>query len=181
MASTFFDKVSGSGPVVTPDLIDLSPMREGMNVKRQAKRAEVPKEDAEEQTAITVSAKEEIPEEDDIPEADGEEGELTVDIFDQGDSIVIQSTVAGVRPDHLDVSITDDMVSIRGRREQGEKVPENQYYYKELFWGTFARSVILPMEIEHDQAEANLHHGLLTVKLPKKKKGVIQKLKVKVV
>ena len=183
MPSTFFDKLSGPGPVVSPDLIDLSPMREDVAVKRPQKRsaAPAPKENMpEEPTAIAVSEKEEIPEED-APEEEADEGELTVDIFDRGDSIFIQSTVAGVRPDQLEVDITDDMVSIRGRRDQGEKIPDNQYYYKELFWGTFARSVILPVEIEHDQAEANLHHGLLTVKLPKKKKGVTQKLKVKVV
>ena len=108
-----------------------------------------------------------------------EEGELTVDIYDKGDAIVIQSTVAGVKPEDLDVSITSDSVTIRGKRECHEEVKEENYYYKELFWGTFSRSVILPEEIEDDMAEASLKHGLLTVRLPKRRHGVVQKLKVK--
>ena len=109
-----------------------------------------------------------------------EEGELTVDIYDKGDAIVIQSTVAGVKPEDLEVSITNDSVSIRGRRERHEEVREDRYYYKELFWGVFSRSVILPEEIEEDEAEAAIKHGLLTIRLPKKRRGVVQKLKVKV-
>ena len=108
-----------------------------------------------------------------------EEGELTVDIYDSGDAIVIQSTVAGVKPEDLDVSITSDSVTIRGRRERQESVAEENYYYKELFWGTFSRSVILPEEIEDAMAEAALKYGLLSIRLPKKRKGVVQKLKVK--
>lgn len=113
------------------------------------------------------------------PEPPEEEGELTVDIYDKGDAIVIQSTVAGVKPEDLDVSITSDSVAIRGRRECSDQVPSDDYYYKELFWGTFSRSIILPEEIEDDMAEASLKHGLLTVRLPKRRRGVVQKLKVK--
>lgn len=109
-----------------------------------------------------------------------EEGELTIDIFNRGDEIVIQSTVAGVKPEDLDVSITNDSVTIRGRREQQEEVAEENYYYKELFWGTFSRQVILPEEIEEDEAEATLKNGLLTLRLPKKRRGVVQKVKVRV-
>ena len=103
-----------------------------------------------------------------------------MDIYDKGDSIVIQSTVAGVKPENLDVSITSDSVTIRGMREREEETHEENYYYKELFWGTFSRSVILPEEIDEDDAEASLKHGLLTIRLPKKRRGVVQKLKVKV-
>lgn len=108
-----------------------------------------------------------------------DEGELTVDIYEKDDSIVIQSTVAGVKPETLDVSITDDTITIRGERRREEEIQEENYYYKELFWGTFSRSVILPEEIDEDSAEATLKHGLLTIKLPKKRRGQAQKLKVK--
>lgn len=110
-----------------------------------------------------------------------DEGELTVDIYDRGDEICIQSTVAGVKPEDLDVNISSDTVTIRGRRERMEEVKEDDYYYKELFWGTFSRSVILPEEIDDEAAEAVLKHGLLTIRLPKRKKRAsMQKLKVKV-
>lgn len=109
-----------------------------------------------------------------------EEGELTVDIYDTGDAIVIQSTVAGVKPEDLEVSITSDMVSIRGTRQSADQVSEDRYYYKELFWGTFARTVILPEEIDEHHTEATLKHGLLTISLPKKKKGLAHAQKVKI-
>ncbi len=126
--------------------------------------------ETEEKPAVIAPASE--------PEVD-EEGELTVDIYDKGDAIVIQSTVAGVRPEDLDVSITDDMVGIRGKRERIDEVHDEHYYYKELFWGTFSRSVILPEEVDDERAEAQLKHGLLTIVLPKKRRGT-QKVKVKV-
>ena len=109
-----------------------------------------------------------------------EDGELTVDIYDRGDSIVVQSTVAGVKPEDLDISITSDSITIRGKRRQAEEIRDEDYYYKELFWGAFSRSIILPEEIEEGEAEANLKHGLLSIRLPKKKRNTVQKLKVKV-
>ena len=108
-----------------------------------------------------------------------DEGELTVDIYDEEDAIVIQSTVAGVKPENLDVSITDDTITIRGRRIRPESVDDSRYYYKELFWGGFSRSIILPEPVEENATEATLQHGLLTVKLQKRKQGVTQKIKVK--
>lgn len=113
-------------------------------------------------------------------EAREEDGELTVDIYDNGDAIMIQSTVAGVKPEDLDISITTDSITIRGKRKQTEEIREEDYYYKELFWGSFSRSIILPEEIEDAEAEANLKYGLLTIRLPKKKRNTVQKLKVKV-
>lgn len=114
-----------------------------------------------------------------IAREEEEEGQLTVDIFDNGSDLIIQSTVAGVKPEDLDLSITNDMITIRGKRSRHEEVNEENYYYKELYWGTFSRSVILPEEVDSDRAEATIKNGLLTVKLPKKRKDVQQKIKVK--
>lgn len=108
-----------------------------------------------------------------------EDGQLTVDIFDDGGNLIIQSTVAGVKPEDLDLSITNDMITIRGKRQRHEEVNEENYYYKELYWGTFSRSVILPEEVDSEKAEATLKNGLLTVKLPKKRKDVKQKIRVR--
>ena len=127
---------------------------------------------------LEIDQEESQDEPDNTAEAD-DEGELTVDIYEKDDSIVIQSTVAGVKPESLDVSITDDTITIRGERRREEEVHEENYYYKELFWGIFSRSVILPEEIDEDAEEATLKHGLLTIKLPKKRRGQAQKLKVK--
>ena len=178
--STFFEKLTGANQQKTSsaDSVELAASR--MEVKRRPVRyAPPPEEQKHKSTHIKVAAEDASPtnEPEEMPE---EEGELTVDIYDKGDSIVIQSTVAGVKPENLDVSITSDSVTIRGRREREEEAHEENYYYKELFWGTFSRSVILPEEIDDDAAEASLKHGLLTIRLPKKRRGVVQKLKVKV-
>lgn len=108
-----------------------------------------------------------------------EEGELTLDIYDKDHAIFIQSAIAGVKPEDLDISITNETVTIRGRRERKEIVDEKDFYYKELYWGSFARSIILPEEVNETEAEASFKNGLLTIRIPKKRRDMAQKLKVK--
>lgn len=110
-----------------------------------------------------------------------EEGEaqLTVDVFQSDSDIVIRALVAGVRPEDLDVSITRDMVTISGKRVEQKEVQEEDYVYRELFWGAFSRSIVLPAEVDVDAAEASEKHGLLTITLPKINKNRQTKLKVK--
>ena len=177
--STFFEKLTGSQHKhATADAVNQVGSHE--EPKRRPLRYSTPPEPHKQKaTHIRVDTGDAAPL---LPAEEPleEEGELTVDIYDKGDAIVIQSTVAGVKPENLDVSITNDSVTIHGRREREEEIDEPNYYYKELFWGTFSRSVILPEEIDEDAAEASLKHGLLTIRLPKKRRGVVQILKVKV-
>ncbi|MDI6777618.1 MAG: Hsp20/alpha crystallin family protein [Patescibacteria group bacterium] len=95
------------------------------------------------------------------------EGQLTIDVYQTDNDIVIKSTIAGVKPEDLDVSINNDMVTIRGDRKNEEKVEGENYYYQECYWGTFSRSVILPVEVLADKAEAAMKNGILTIRLPK--------------
>jgi HSP20 family protein len=95
------------------------------------------------------------------------EGQLTIDVYQTDNDIVIKSTIAGVKPEDLDVSINNDMVTIRGERKNEEKVEGENYYYQECYWGTFSRSVILPVEVIADKAEAAMKNGILTLRLPK--------------
>ena len=113
-----------------------------------------------------------------MPEEPPEEGQLTVDIWDDGVNIVIQSTVAGVKPEDIDISLEDNVLTIRGARRRTQEVEEANFYYRELYWGAFSRSIILPEEVDFQKAEAAMKHGLLSVKLPKKDKGA-KKLKVR--
>ena len=113
------------------------------------------------------------------PEETPEEGELTVDVFQTPDDIVIKTIVAGVRPDDLDISITRDMVTIRGSRLESSEVNDDDYFHKELYWGSFSRTILLPQEIDVDGSEATERHGLLTLKLPKLDKSRQTKLKVR--
>jgi HSP20 family protein len=112
-------------------------------------------------------------------EDESSEGQLTVDVYNTPDEIVVRAIVAGVRPDDLDISITRDMVTIRGKREEHKEVTDEDYFYRELYWGTFSRTILLPQEIEVEDAAASEKHGLLTIRLPKIDKEKQTKLKVK--
>ncbi len=108
-----------------------------------------------------------------------EAGELAVDVYQTPSHIIIKAMIAGVRPDDLDVSITRDLVTIRGKRERHTESTAGDYFFQELYWGAFSRSIVLPQEVEIEEAEANEKHGLLTIKLPKLDKGRQAKLKIK--
>jgi len=115
----------------------------------------------------------------DILDESDEEGQLTVDVYQTPDEIVLKTMVAGVRPEDLDINITRDMVTIKGKREETTEVHSHDYFHKELYWGSFSRTIMLPEEIEVDEAEAIERHGLLTLKLPKLDKSKQNKLRVK--
>jgi HSP20 family molecular chaperone IbpA len=106
------------------------------------------------------------------------EGQLTVDVFQTPSHIVIKTLVAGVKREDLDISISRDMVTIKGKREEERNIQESDYFHKELYWGAFTRTVMLPHEVDIDGAEATENLGMLTIKLPKVDKGKQAKLRV---
>jgi len=112
-------------------------------------------------------------------EEENEEGQLTVDVYQTNSDIVIKTMVAGVRPEDLDISITRDMVVIKGKRETERMIKEEDYFHQELYWGTFSRTIMLPAEIEVEESEAVEKHGLLIIRMPKIDKHKQTKLRVK--
>jgi HSP20 family protein len=114
-----------------------------------------------------------------IDSVEEEEGQLAVDMFQTPTEIIIKTMVAGVKPEDLDIAITRDMVTIRGKRIETFETEENDFFHKELYWGSFSRTIILPAEVEIEEAEASEKHGLLTLLLPKVDKNRQSKLKVK--
>lgn len=120
-----------------------------------------------------------VVEEDHDEDTDVEEGELSVDVYQTTTEIIIEAMVAGVKPEDLHLSITRDMVTIKGRRDGNTQVNHDDYFYKELYWGTFTRTILLPHEVEIEEAEAVEKHGLLIIRLPKVDKARQTKLKVK--
>jgi HSP20 family protein len=107
------------------------------------------------------------------------EGQLTIDVYQTDGEIVIKSTIAGVKPEDLDVSINNDMVTIKGERKNEEVVHSENYYYQECYWGQFSRSVVLPVDIISDKAEAALKNGILTIRLPKADTTKIKRIQVR--
>ncbi|MFA6158301.1 MAG: Hsp20/alpha crystallin family protein [Candidatus Paceibacterota bacterium] len=112
-------------------------------------------------------------------EQEESEGELSVDVYQTSNDIVVQTMVAGVKPEDLDINITRDMVTIRGKREEDGEARGQDYFHRELYWGSFSRTIMLPEEIQVEDAEAVEKHGLLTITLPKIDKSKQSKLRVK--
>jgi len=98
---------------------------------------------------------------------ENQNGILTLDVFQTKKEIIIRSTIAGVPGKDLDISITSDKVTIKGERKDEQSEESKEYYYRELYWGGFERSVILPEEVNADEAKATLKNGILTIRLPK--------------
>jgi len=108
-----------------------------------------------------------------------EEGQLTVDLYQTPSEIVIQTMVSGVQPENLSITITRDMIIVKGKREENQSISSENYFIKELFWGSFSRTISLPEEIDPEEATAIEKHGLLIIRLPKIDKNKQTSLKVK--
>ncbi len=109
----------------------------------------------------------------------GPEGQLTVDVYQTDKEIVIQSAVAGIEPDDLDIIIENDMVAIRGNREKLFEEKKRNYFYQECYWGQFSREIILPEEVDNSRAQATMKKGILTIRIPKIESKKKRKINVK--
>lgn len=112
-------------------------------------------------------------------EEENEEAELAVDVYQTPADIVVQTMVAGVKPEDLELSIARDIITIKGHREESRTIDENNYFSKELYWGRFSRTISLPAEVEPEEVEATERHGLLTIKIKKVDKEKTNNVKVK--
>ncbi len=106
-------------------------------------------------------------------------GQLPVDVYETANELVIRAFVAGVRADELNVAISRDMVVIEGSREEREQLPDSDYFIRELFWGAFSRTIMLPQEVDVDNSSAGSRDGLLTIVMPKLDRSRQTKLKVR--
>lgn len=132
-------------------------------VKEKTKTDTDGKTEAADKTAIKpgVNQSEEWLDDDDFS------GQLAVDVYQTKEDIVVKSTIAGVRPEDIDISINNDMVTIRGKREKDHEVAEEDFFYRECYWGGFSRSIILPCDIKTDKVKASMKNGVLTIVMPK--------------
>ena len=112
-------------------------------------------------------------------EEEPEDGQLSVDVYQTPGEIVVQTMVAGVKPEDLQINISRDTLTIKGKREEARTINEDNYFAKELYWGTFSRTILLPQEVDPEEAEAIERHGLLVIKMPKLDKNRKTNLKVK--
>jgi len=105
-------------------------------------------------------------------------GELTVDVIETQDSVIVRAMIAGVDPDLVDIDLSRDTVTIKGERKEAHRFSEDEYHYQELYWGSFTRTILLPAEVEVEEAHAHTDHGLLSITLPKIDKHRKTKLRI---
>lgn len=107
------------------------------------------------------------------------DGQLAIDVFETPVDVIVKTMIPGVRKEEVDISLSRDMLTIRGERKDEKTISEDNYHYRELYWGTFSRTLKLPHEVDIEQAEATESQGMLTIKLPRVDKEKQKKVKVK--
>lgn len=108
------------------------------------------------------------------------EGQLAVDVYQNDDEVVLKAPIAGVRAEDLEISITDEIINIKGERKFSEEISRESYFAQECYWGAFSRSYILPVAVESQKAEAHLDKsGILTIRIPKVEKSKTKMLEIK--
>ena len=96
------------------------------------------------------------------------EGQLVVDVYETKNELVIQSAIAGVKNDDIDISIENDILILKGNRENPvEEIEEKNYFCEECYFGPFHREIIIPREIDTSRIDANIKNGMLTIRMPK--------------
>ncbi len=153
-------------------------LKKGMGIeeeKEEEKKIEKPKEKRQKKEEIKVQKGEEKKPE---KKWEGPEGELAIDLYQTDEDLVLQSAIAGVKSENLEIEIEGDMLTIRGVREKPFE-EKGEYFTQECFWGPFSRKVILPVEVDIDKAEAQIKNGVLTIRIKKVQKERKKKILVK--
>jgi HSP20 family protein len=112
-------------------------------------------------------------------EEQGDEGELSLDMYTTPDAIVVRTMIPGVKKEDIDIAISRDNLTIKGKRVEENRVADQDYHCRELYWGAFIRTISLPHEIDIERADAAERDGMLTLTLPRVDRGRQAKLKIK--
>jgi HSP20 family protein len=162
--TSFFGKIMG-GSVTDemPQTVSVSHMQDEMVIEEE-EEVEVPTRMPKESAPVPTGGNEEW--------MNDFEGQLNIDMYQTKDNVIIKSTIAGVRPEDIDITVANDMVTVKGSRKKEENVMADDYFYQECYWGNFSRSVIIPVDIDSED-------GILTVIIPKAAKAKTKKVKVK--
>jgi len=110
--------------------------------------------------------------------AEDYEGQLAIDVYQTNNAIVVQAPIAGVTTQDLEVSVSDEMVSIKGERKPPKDVKRENYLCQECYWGSFSRSYLLPVAVDISKAKADLKDGVLTITIPKQEASKTKILKI---
>lgn len=134
-----------------------------------AQQGTVMQNDGQQQAAPTAS---DWDDEEPVP------GQLAVDVYETKDKLVVKARTAGVNKNELDVSISDNTLSIRGTLSAGNEEDVENYFVQECYWGEFSRSIALPVPVKEEEIEAMLKDGVLTISFAKVKQDTVKKIQI---
>lgn len=103
-----------------------------------------------------------------------------VDVYQDKDNVIVETPLAGIDPEKVDITVENDVLTISGHTEEKKEVKREDYYRKEVREGSFSRSVILPMSVKADMAEASSDKGMLKIVIPKAEEVKPKKIAVKI-
>jgi len=103
-----------------------------------------------------------------------------MDVYQDKDNVIVETPLAGVDPEKVDISVENDVLTVSGRTEEKKEVKREDYYRKEIREGSFSRSVILPMAVKAGEAQAESVKGILKITLPKAEEAKPKKIEIKV-
>jgi HSP20 family protein len=122
--------------------------------------------------AAAPTAEDEWDEDDSVP------GQLAVDVYETREKLVVKARTAGVNKNDLDVSISDNQLTVRGTLSAGNEDGVENYFLQECYWGEFSRTIALPVPVKEEEIEAVLKDGVLTISFGKVKQDTIKKIQV---
>ena len=105
-------------------------------------------------------------------------GQLAVDVYETREKLVVKARTAGVNKNDLDVSISDNQLTIRGTLSSGAEEGVENYFLQECYWGEFSRTIALPVPVKEDEIEAVLKDGVLTIGFSKVQQDTVKKIQV---
>ena len=128
----------------------------------------------EEETAPAAAT----PQADEWDEEEAIAGQLAVDVYETKEKLVVKGRVAGVNKSELDVSISDNTLTVKGTLSAGTEDDVENYFLQECYWGEFSRSIVLPVPVKEEEIEAVLKDGVLTISFAKVKQDTVKKIQV---
>lgn len=105
-------------------------------------------------------------------------GQLAVDVYETADKLVVKARTAGVNKNELDVSISDNQLTVRGTLSSGSEDGVENYFLQECYWGEFSRTIALPVPVKEEEIEAVLKDGVLTISFAKVQQDTVKKIQV---
>ncbi|MEI9913686.1 MAG: Hsp20/alpha crystallin family protein [Candidatus Saccharibacteria bacterium] len=129
-------------------------------------------------TSNTAEPAQEGPTAEEWDEDDSVPGQLAVDVYETREKLVVKARTAGVNKNELDVSISDNQLTVRGTLSAGNEEDVENYFLQECYWGEFSRTIALPVPVKEEEIEAVLKDGVLTISFGKVKQDTVKKIEV---